>query len=161
MSEKKYTPRALHKAVVQYFKSITRWVKVTEPVPTGKVDRMGHQIMEQQPVVNQLGEEMEKLEYVIPPSVGGLCIFLGIHRSTWNDYGKKAEYADTVAYAGGLMRAWLDEQSLTRPGKDVRGVEFNLMHNFGVGKDTGAGDTGGSVEDYLAALEEAGGGQEF
>lgn len=155
MSEKKYTPRALHKAVVQYFKSITRWVKVTEPVPTGKVDRMGHQIMEQQPVVNQLGEEMEKLEYVIPPSVGGLCIFLGIHRSTWNDYCKDEKYTDTTTHARGLMHAYLEQESLTRQGKDLKGVLFNLENNYGYSERVTVGQT---LEELLAGSE---GVQEF
>lgn len=161
MAEKKYTGRTLAKAVKRYFDSISRDAVVTEKKPTGELDKYGHMIFEDVPVVNRLGETMTRVEFILPPTVGGLCVALGIHRSTWSDYGKKAEFADTVAYAGGLMRAWLDEQSLTRPGKDVRGVEFNLMHNFGVGKDTGGADCGGSVEDYLAALEEAGGGQEF
>lgn len=155
MSEKKYTPRALHKAVCRYFASITRWVPVTEQVPTGKVDRMGHQIMEQRPVVNQLGEEMQRLEYVIPPSVGALAIFLGIHRSTWNDYCKNPEYADTTTHARGLMHAYLEQESLTRQGKDLKGVLFNLENNYGYSERVTVGQT---LEELLAGAE---GGQEF
>ena len=155
MSEKKYTPRALHKAVVRYFRSITRWVKVTESVPTGKVDRMGHQIMEQRPVVNQLGEEMQRLEYVIPPSVGGLCMFLEIHRSTWNDYCKDEKYADTTTHARGVMHAYLEQESLTRQGKDLKGVLFNLENNYGYSERVTVGQT---LEELLACTEE---GQEF
>lgn len=155
MSERKYTPRALHKAVVQYFKSITRWVPVMEQVLTGQRDRMGHQIMEQQPVVNQLGEEMQRLEYVIPPSVGGLCIFLQIHRSTWNDYCKDEKYADTTTHARGLMHAYLEQESLTRQGKDLKGILFNLENNYGYSERVTVGQT---LEELLAGTEE---GQEF
>ena len=155
MSEKKYTPRALHKAVANYFKSITRWVPVMEQVATGQVDRYGHPIYDQKPVVNQLGEEMERLEYVIPPSVGGLCLFLGIHRSTWNDYCKDEKYADTTTHARGVMHAYLEQESLTRQGKDLKGVLFNLENNYGYSEKVTVGHT---LEELLAGTEE---GQEF
>lgn len=155
MSEKKYTPRALRKSVANYFKSITRWVKVTELVPTGRVDKMGHQVMEPKPVVNQLGEEVERLEYVIPPSVGGLCLFLGIHRSTWNDYCNDDAYDDTTTHARGVMHAYLEQESLTRQGKDLKGVLFNLEKNYGNSERVTGGQT---LEMLLAGTEE---GQEF
>lgn len=101
MAEKKYTGRTLAKAVKRYFDSISRDAVVTEKKPTGQLDKYGHMIFEDVPVVNRLGETMTRVEFILPPTVGGLCVALGIHRSTWNDYGKEAEYADTVAYAGG------------------------------------------------------------
>lgn len=162
MAQKKYTPRSFAKAVKRYFDSISREAVVTEKKPTGELDRYGHMIFEDVPVENRLGEVMKRIEFLLPPTVSGLCVALKIHRSTWSEYGKDPEYSDTVACAGGLMRAWLEEQSLMRQGKDFRGVEFNLIHNFGVGKDTGGSDMGGTVEDLLAQLEAAGeGGQEF
>lgn len=161
MAEKKYTGRTLAKAVKRYFDSISRDKVVTEKLPTGELDKYGHPVFKDVPVTNRLGQQMTRVEFILPPSVSGLCVALGIHRSTWLNYGKDPQMADTVARAGGLMRAYLEEQSLLRQGKDVRGVEFNLLHNFGMGKDAGDADSGGTVEDYLAQLEEAGGGQEF
>lgn len=162
MAQKKYTPRSFAKAVKRYFDSISREVVVTEKKPTGELDRYGHMIFEDVEVVNRLGQVMTRIEFLLPPTVSGLCVALKIHRSTWADYGKDPDFADTVACAGGLMRAWLEEQSLMRQGKDFRGVEFNLIHNFGVGKESATCDSGGSVEDYLDRLEAAGeGGQEF
>lgn len=161
MAEKKYTGRTLAKAVKRYFDSISRDAVVTEKKPTGELDKYGHMIFEDVPVENRLGEVMKRIEFLLPPTVSGLCVALKIHRSTWSEYAKDPEFADTVACAGGLMRAWLEEQSLMRQGKDFRGVEFNLIHNFGVGKEVAA-DTGGTVEDLLAQLEAAGeGGQTF
>lgn len=162
MAQKKYTPRSFAKAVKRYFDSISREVAVTEKKPTGELDRYGHMIFEDVEVVNRLGEVMTRIEFLLPPTVSGLCVALKIHRSTWAEYGKDPDFADTVTCAGGLMRAWLEEQSLMRQGKDFRGVEFNLIHNFGVGKEVAGSDMGGTVEDYLSRLEAAGeGGQAF
>jgi len=161
MAQKKYTARSFAKAVKRYFDSISREAGVTEKKPTCRLDKYGHMIFEDVPVENRLGETMKRIEFLLPPTVSGLCVALKIHRSTWSDYAKDPEFADTVACAGGLMRAWLEEQSLMRQGKDFRGVEFNLVHNFGVGKEVAA-DAGGTVEDLLAQLEAAGeGGQTF
>jgi len=156
VAQKKYTGRSFAKAVKRYFDSISREVVVTEKKPTGQLDGYGHPVFEDVEVTNRLGEQVKRIEFLVPPTVSGLCVALRIHRSTWSDYAKDPEFADTVACAGGLMRAWLEEQSLVRAGKDFRGVEFNLVHNFGVGKETSGSDMGGSVEDYLDALEAAG-----
>ncbi len=131
--ETKYkTNKALRDAVEKYFNSISRTAPVTEKVPTGELDERGHMIFETQPVMNDLGEIMLRKEYVIPPTVSGLCEYLGIHRSTWANYcdqEKHPEFFDTTTRARGRMRAYLEEQLLTR--KDVRGIIFDLQNNYG------------------------------
>lgn len=130
--EKKYTAKRLREEVDRYFKSVSRTAPVTEQVPTGELDERGHKIYEAQPVMNDLGEMMTHKEYVIPPTVSGLCEFLGIHRSTWANYcdpEKHPEFFDTTTRARGCMRAYLEEQLLTR--KDVRGIIFDLQNNHG------------------------------
>lgn len=129
---KKYTKKSLDEAVNRYFASITRTVTVTERVETGKKDSKGHMIYERRPVINSLGEETKVLEYIVPPTVGGLCAYLGIHRSTWADYCDPklhSEFSDTTTRARGYLRAWLEEQLLTR--KDVKGIIFDLQNNHG------------------------------
>ena len=130
--EKKYTAKALRENVENYFASICRTATVTELVPTGELDERGHKILELQPVMNDLNEIMLRKEYIIPPTVSGLCEYLGIHRSTWANYCDKdlhPEFFDTTTRARGRMRAYLEEQLLTR--KDVRGVIFDLQNNYG------------------------------
>lgn len=130
--EKKYTAKALRESVENYFASISRTAPVKELVPTGELDERGHKIFELQPVMNDLNEIMLRKEYVIPPTVSGLCEYLGIHRSTWANYCDKElhpEFFDTTTRARGRMRAYLEEQLLTR--KDVRGVIFDLQNNYG------------------------------
>lgn len=130
--KRKMKAKELAEKVERYFASITRTVTVTERVPTDKLDDHGHTIYKTETVRNSLGEEATREEYITPPTVGGLCLFLGIHRSTWNEWCNAElfpEFADTTTYARGRMQAWLEEQSLTR--KDVKGIIFNLQNNYG------------------------------
>ena len=129
---KKYTERTLHKAVDHYFGSITRIVKATELVETGRRDDKGHMIFERLPIKNSLGEEAKVEEYIVPPTVGALCRHLGIHRSTWAEYcdpKEHPEFSDTTTYARGRIRAYLEQQLLQR--KDVKGIIFDLKNNHG------------------------------
>lgn len=128
---KKYTKKTLAEAVERYFASISRVITVTEPVETGKRDDKGHMIYKRVPVINALGEEATVEEYIIPPTVGGLCRFLEIHRSTWAEYcdsEKHPEFSDTTTCARGRLRAYLEQQLLTR--KDVKGIIFDLQNNY-------------------------------
>ena len=152
---KKYTKRKLDEAVENYFKSISRQVTLTEKKPTGKKDKMGHEIYEDVPVKNALGQEMTVTEYLIPPSVLELSAFLGIHRSTWDNYcdhEQHPEFFDTTERAMGRIHAYLVRESLTRQGKDLKGVLFNLENNFGYKERIGISND--SVESYLKQLEE-------
>lgn len=163
MAEKKYTPRTLKKAVDTYFASISRTVPLTEPRDSGARDKMGHVIYEQAPVINSLGKQVEVTEYLVPPSVGGLCEYLGIHRATWANYcdrEKNPEMFDTTTQAQGRMRAWNEQQLLTRSGKDIKGIIFNLENNYGYRERQSVEVTGG-VEEYLRNLSDGGRGQEF
>ena len=157
--QKKYTPEKLDRAVKRYFKSISREITVTESKPTGERDDMGHMIYEEVPVMNSLGREMKTVQYLIPPTVGGLSDFLGIHRDTWNAYCNDEAYSDTTTYARGRMHAYLEREMLTRPGKDLKGVMFNLENNYGYAERMNV--TTDTVEEFLKRQEEAGGDQEF
>ena len=157
---RKYTPRTLRKAVEAYFNSISREIVMTEDVPTGQRDDKGHMIYEKVPVKNALGEEMKVIQYLIPPTVGGLAAHLGIHRDTWNAYSNDEAYSDTTTYARGRMHAYLEQEMLTRPGKDLKGILFNLENNYGYSEKVSM--TTDTMEEYLRRQsEEAGGGQEF
>ena len=129
---KKYTERTLKKAVEAYFDSITREVGLTEKVDTGRKDADGHKIFEDVPVINRSGEQVKITEYLVPPTVGGLCEALGIHRSTWAEYCDEQlhpELSDTTTRTRGRMREYLEQQLLTR--KDVKGIIFSLQNNYG------------------------------
>lgn len=129
---KKYTRKTLAEAVNRYFASITRVVPVTEMIETGQRDDKGHKVYERRAVVNSLGEEAMVDEYIVPPTVGALCEYLGIHRSTWAEYCDHElhpEFSDTTTRARGRLRAYLEQQLLVR--KDVKGIIFDLQNNHG------------------------------
>ncbi len=129
---KKFTAAKLRKEVERYFDSISRTITVKEKQDSGERDKDGHVVWEFVDIINDLGEPLRKREYIVPPTVGGLCDYLGIHRSTWNDYCNPElhpEFSDTTTRARGSMRAYLETELLTR--KDVKGVIFDLQNNYG------------------------------
>lgn len=156
MAVKKYTPRTLGKAVQRYFDSISRDEPVTERKPTGELDKYGHPVYADVPVCNRLGEQLERLVFLEPPTVSAMCLALGIHRSTWADYCQDESFSDTTSYAQGVMRAWNENQLLTRPGKDIPGIKFNLENNYGYRDRQSVITPGMSVEQYLRSLGEEG-----
>lgn len=136
---KKYTSEELDAAVEKYFASITRRVTVREPQKSGRKDKYGHDIIRMVPVRNSLGKEMQVTEYIVPPTVEDLCEFLHIHRSTWASYSnakEHPEFSDTTTRARGRMRAYLQRELLTRPGKDIPGIRFALEANYGMKSKT-------------------------
>ena len=101
---KKYTKKSLQQAVDGYFASIS-----------------------------ENGGEAWAAEYRRPPTVSGLCLYLGIDRSTWQNYADRTlhpEFAEITAMARMRMEAYLEEQLLTRE-KNVQGLIFNLQNNYG------------------------------
>lgn len=149
----KYTRVGLRKAVERYFDSISRTVTLTEKAPTGEKDEYGHKVYEDRPVLNKAGEEVRVTEYLVPPTEAGLCLALGIHRSTWSNYCDKEqhpEFFDTTSRARGRLRAYLEEQALTR--NNVKGVVFLLeMEEARRAADTPRDD---SVEIRFVEMEE-------
>lgn len=139
--KKTYTKKTLRKAVTAYFDSITRVVKLTEKQDTGQKDSYGHTIYKDVPVKNRLGQQAEVLEYLVPPTYGGLCIHLGIVSSTWTrwkDKDKYPEFQTIIEEVEDRMVNWRKEQVVTR--KDVKGLIWDLEVNHGCGKqkeDTG------------------------
>lgn len=129
--QKKYTARTLGKACERYFASITRRVKVTELIDSGRRDDKGHVIMTAVPVVNSLGEELYTTEYLLPPSMAGLFEYLRIDKSTWSRYMQCEDCKDIGAWVYERMKQWNEHELLTRSGKDLKGIIFNLQNNYG------------------------------
>ena len=130
--QKKYTAATLGKACERYFAAITRRVKVTEMVDSGKRDEKGHVVLIPVPVKNTLGEEVEVTEYIIPPSMHELYLFLGIDKSTWSRYMAESEdHARVGTAVFERMKAWNEHEMVTREGKNLKGILFNLTNNYG------------------------------
>jgi len=117
---KKYgSKKALAEAVERYFHSISRTVPA--------LDALG------QPICNDDGDEIKLTEYLRPPSVSSLCLYLGIDRSTWQNYCDTKQHPEFKAITSetrARIEAYLEEELLTRT-KGVQGIIFNLQNNFG------------------------------
>ena len=112
------TRKALSEAVEDYFASICCTVTVHNDI--GDV------------VVNDLGDPIRVKKYVVAPSISGLCLRLGIDRSTWENYSDPKlhpEFQEVTRSARQRIEAWLEEELITRE-KNVRGIIFNLQNNF-------------------------------
>ena len=133
--ERKFkTYKALREAAETYFDSISRTVEVTEMVPTGEMDSKGHAVLEPKKVTNDRGEVIRTREFLVPPTVVGLCLYLGVHRATWArwcDHQEHPELEEATEWVSAVLRAWNEEQLLTRGDKGVKGIMFNLQNNYG------------------------------
>ncbi len=149
----------LDRAVENYFDSITYTEPVTKLVETGEKDKFGHDIFKAEPVINKLGQEITRTVYAVPPTVGGLCAYLGISEDTWERYAELEEYCGTITRARGRMKLWNENELLTRDGRDVKGIIFNLENNYGYSEKQSLAVEG--VEDYLRKQTENGSAPEW
>ena len=111
------TKKALETAIDGYFNSISR----TVPVICGR-----------EQAENDDGEPMYQTQYLRPPTISGMCLYLGIERSTWQNYCDRKlhpEFAEITAMARGRIEAYLEEELVTRD--KVQGIMFNLQNNYG------------------------------
>ena len=126
MSKRRYTPRTLRASVDRYFASIRRTVTATERVETGP------KTYEERPILSDTGEPIRCREYVVAPTVWGLCEALGITPAEWErlcDRSLHPELQEAVQRASGLMREWREQTLLTR--KDVRGLIYHMQNRLG------------------------------
>ena len=126
MRAKRFSPRSLEAAVDRYFASIRRTVVATERVETGP------KTFEERPILSDTGEPIRCREYVVAPTVWGLCEFLGITPAQWKslcDREEHPELQDVVQRAAGLMREWKEQALLTK--KDVRGLIYHMQNRLG------------------------------
>lgn len=130
--KRKYKKEELAAKCEEYFRTISRIDYVQTQAPTGEMDSYGHMIMQLVDVLDRTGRPMTRVVYEVPPTVGGLCEFLGIHRSTWSEWTdpqKFPQYRDTVQTVRDRLRAYREEQLLT--AKNPRGIIFDLQNNYG------------------------------
>lgn len=149
---KKYTKKGLREAIERYFRSISRTIPARDD--TGGIIR------------NDDGEEIKVVQFVVPPSVTGMCLYLDIDRSTWQNYADAVLHPELAGICQGArtrIEAYLEQELLTRE-KGVQGIIFNLQNNYGwrqkqeveLGEKTrssmGAGEL--RIADKLALLAE-------
>lgn len=136
------TAAAFARAVDRYFRSISRTEPLTRAVEVGKTAK-GKPIYENQAVKNDLGEPVMLQNYLEPPTMSGLCLYLGLSRDAFSEYARRPEFADTAAHARARVEAYLEAQ-LYRT-KQVQGIMFNLQNNFGWRERADFGMRGGEL----------------
>ena len=155
------TDKELREAVEAYFRSISRTVVVQEQYNTGQKDGWGHWIFALRDVENDDGEKVMRREFVVPPTEAGLRDYLCISRDTWLRYcdsEKNPQFALTVRYAQDQLIGYLEKELLTRPGKELRGVESTLEMLYDKTRKveiidrTGRNDLGGLSDEELRRL---------
>ncbi len=133
-NRRKYkTAKQLRTAVDRYIRKNSRILPRTEEVWSGELDDKGHRVMTLNAIQAEDGSTIEYRAWAIPPNVGGLCRELGISRQTWADYcnrEKHPEFAEVVQDVQDMMQTWLEEELLTRPDKELKGIIFNLENNY-------------------------------
>lgn len=113
---RKYTAKALGEAVERYFRSISRRILAK--------DEMGNEILDMD------GQPMWLTQYIKPPDIAALCLFLNIDEKTWNNYSHRKETEAICARAKLQCKAWNLEQLVTR--EKAQGIVFNLQANYGL-----------------------------
>lgn len=105
-------PEKLWDACVEYFD----WI-AENPLKEGKlVSFQGSSVLEEVPKMRAM-------------TIGGLCIFLGIARSTWPEYGKKEGFSEVVHRVEEIIR----EQKFT-------GAAADLLNPNIIARDLGLAD---------------------
>ena len=126
------TPAKLKNAVNSYFSSISRTVPATEMVPSGRTDDKGRALMQSVTIENDAGDQVYVKEYIVKPTIAGLCVFLGISKDTWAEYSRREGYESVCAAAKLEMER--DRSERLGSGSGDHGIEFDLKHNFGWGE---------------------------
>ena len=172
-AEPKYKALELEDKVDEYFRRCRRTKPVTEQVPMLEeqedgqwkvvTDDRGKPILLERSVQTDLGEPMRAEEYLIPPTITGLCLFLGISRETWSKYSKDKAKSRICERAKMTVEIYLQHKLLEKDSS--RGAQFALEHNFGwkERKEVSADEetrtalaSGMSAREKLALLKEMG-----
>lgn len=116
---------ALAEAIESYFKSISAEEEVVRTVFDG-TDDSGNKKYHAEAVLNRNGESMRRIVWYTPPTIGGLCLYLGISRKTFSAYSARKAYAAAIAHARSVVMAYLEEKISDPDIKNVKGVSLAM-----------------------------------
>lgn len=147
---------ALARGCEKYFASISLVEELRNPV-TGE------------PELSSLGKPVERVVWLMQPSMGALARSLGISDRTLRNYAEDTDdptgtgktKAAVVEWAKGICRDWLLEQVTTREKGSLNGLIFVLENNFGMKEQVAVEHSGERIEEYLARLEAGAEAAEF
>ena len=138
---REYTdPDALARGCEKYFASISQVEEIANPV-TGE------------PELSSLGRPIERVVWLMQPSMGGLARSLGITDRTLRSYGNDELMAPVVEWAKGVCRDYLVEQVTTREKGSLNGLIFVLENNYGMRERVEVEARNKTIEELLAEYE--------
>lgn len=128
--KKKYgTAKALRSAVQDYFDCISCMESVMKTVPTGMLDRYGHAVTKQEPVLNAYGKPVEVRFFYVPPERYGLVDHLGISIDTWTRYSEDPMLSEVVTWTEEQIEGWKTRELLRRENKHTAGLIWEMERN--------------------------------
>lgn len=141
---------ALAKGCEKYFASISVVEELRHPL-TGEPER------------NSLGKPIERVVWLMQPSMGALARSLGISDRTLRNYAEDTDdpagtgntKAAVVEWAKGICRDWLLEQVTTREKGRLNGLIFVLENNFGMKEQLSVEHSGTTLEEFVAGKEQS------
>lgn len=175
---KKYTAAGFQRACEAYFDSICyrekrlKRVMVMNDDGTPAMDDKGHIRHRYEQVKTADGKLAYETVWIEPPSLTGLCLYLGIDRATFSRYGtydpehpeESEKFCNTVTRARGRVEAYLESRLEDKSA--ARGAIFNLQQNFGwkerkelelgAGAQRAVASASMTMEEKLALLKEIG-----
>ena len=114
---RKFKAKELQEAVEGYFRSISRRIQAKD--------------LSGEPILDMDGQPIWLTQYVKPPDIAALCLYLHIDEKTWNNYSHRKDTESICAEAKLRCKVWNQEQLVTRE-KGLQGIIFNLTANYGL-----------------------------
>ena len=111
----------------EYFESISAEEPVMRTVFEG-TDEEGKKKYRVEPVLKRSGEPLMRKVWYTPPTIGGLCLYLGITRKTLGEYSLRGgSYSEAVSDARSIVAAYLEEKISDPDIRNVKGVQLALQ----------------------------------
>lgn len=150
-----YTAEEFREAVEKYYESVTYEEPVYRIEETGEFSQRGKPILTRVPVMVQKDGELVqavKTGFIEPPTVQGMCLAIGIHKTTFDHYEEWEGYRDTCLWWRLICESYAASLLMTKEG-NVQGVMFNLKNNYGW-TDKQEVQVSGGIEKYLEKIAE-------
>ena len=111
----------------EYFENISAEEPVMRTVFEG-TDEEGKKKYRVEPVLKRSGEPLMRKVWYTPPTIGGLCLYLGITRKTLGEYSLRGgSYSEAVSDARSIVAAYLEEKISDPDIRNVKGVQLALQ----------------------------------
>lgn len=110
-----------------YFSSISKTEPAKEKYDTGEVTAKGEPIFAYKDAINDVGRTILVTKWFAPPSVSGLCLFLGITKDELQKLRKDERYEDVLAHAELVLESYVEQ--LLHEGRQSSGLLARLDKN--------------------------------